>query len=66
MQATVASYDAQTHTGSVVADDGVRIPFAAEALTGARLRLLRPGQRVRIDVDGDGGITHLQIVTLSG
>lgn len=66
MQATVASYDPQTHAGSVLADDGVRIPFTAEALAGTRLRLLRPGQRVRIDIDADGAIRHLQIITLAG
>lgn len=66
MQATVASYDAGTRSGSVLADDGVRIPFTADALAGSRLRLLRPGQRVRIETDSDGTIRRLQIVTLSG
>lgn len=66
MQATVASFDDETRSGSVLADDGVALPFAAAALEGSRLRLLRPGQRVRISVGADGGIERLQIVTLSG
>jgi len=66
MQATVASFDAESRTGSVLADDGVRLPFLAAALADSRLRLLRPGQRVRVEVDANGAITRLQILTLAG
>ncbi|HET7326965.1 MAG TPA: 2-phospho-L-lactate guanylyltransferase [Nocardioidaceae bacterium] len=66
MQATVASYDDQTGSGTVLADDGVELPFAAAALEGSRLRLLRPGQRVRVSIGAAGAVDRLQIVTLSG
>ncbi|MFI2241337.1 hypothetical protein [Streptomyces chrestomyceticus] len=59
MQATAYTYDAQTRSGSVLLDDGTPLPFDAAAFDAGGLRLLRPGQRVRIDVevmdDADGG-----------
>ncbi|HET7358404.1 MAG TPA: hypothetical protein VFJ09_17200 [Nocardioidaceae bacterium] len=65
MQATVMRYDAATLTGAVVLDDGTELPFPAEALDGTGLRLLRPGQRVRIETTGNGDrVTSLQILTL--
>jgi len=65
MQATVMRYDAATLTGAVVLDDGTELPFPAEALAGTGLRLLRPGQRVRIETaDGGDRVTSLQILTL--
>ncbi|HSE69657.1 MAG TPA: hypothetical protein VLA97_02785 [Nocardioidaceae bacterium] len=68
MQATVATYDPTTHAGTVLLDDGVEIPFPPDALAGTGLRLLRPGQRVRIETDGSGAdlhVRHLQILTLT-
>ncbi|UNO39740.1 hypothetical protein [Streptomyces sp. MST-110588] len=50
MQATAYTYDAQTRTGSVLLDDGTPLPFDAAAFDAGGLRLLRPGQRVRIEV----------------
>ena len=68
MQATVSSFDPATSTGTVLLDDGVELPFDANALVGSGLRLLRPGQRVRLQTD-DGGspprIVRLQILTLA-
>jgi cold shock CspA family protein len=68
MQATVASYDPETASGTVLLDDGVEVGFAGDALRGSRLRLLRPGQRVRLETTGSGSslqVTRLQIVTLA-
>lgn len=68
MQATVSSFDAATISGTVLLDDGVELPFRADALTGTGLRLLRPGQRVRLETSGDGDgleVLRLQIITLS-
>jgi len=65
MQATVMRYDAATLTGAVVLDDGTELPFPADALAGTGLRLLRPGQRVRIQTTDRGDrVTSLQILTL--
>lgn len=68
MQATVATYDPSTSAGSVLLDDGVELPFGPEALEGSGLRLLRPGQRVRLETAGDGAVTEilrLQVITLA-
>ena len=67
MQATVFRYDPQTRGGSVLLDDGVELPFDGVALEGTGLRLLRPGQRVRLEVTGVGAalqVARLQILTL--
>lgn len=68
MQGTVSAFDADTHAGRVLLDDGVELTFTGDALTGSRLRLLRPGQRVRLATTGEGAglrIERLQILTLS-
>ena len=68
MQATVSSFDPDTFTGSVLLDDGVAVPFPAQALAGSGLRLLRPGQRVRLETTGAGDtlrVDKLQIITLT-
>ncbi|MFI0736593.1 hypothetical protein ACH4PU_00560 [Streptomyces sp. NPDC021100] len=50
MQATAYTYDPETRCGSVLLDDGTPVPFDAEAFDAGGLRLLRPGQRVRIEL----------------
>ena len=68
MQATVSRYDDATRAGAVLLDDGLELPFTADALLRTGLRLLRPGQRVRISVSGDGTgrqVDSLQILTLA-
>jgi 2-phospho-L-lactate guanylyltransferase len=67
MQATVAAFDETTGAGSVLLDDGTGIGFGREALAGTGLRLLRRGQRVRIETAGAGAtltVVRLQILTL--
>ena len=68
MQATVSRFDDSTRSGAVFLDDGVELTFDAEALLGTGLRLLRPGQRVRLEISGSGvdrRIDRLQILTLA-
>jgi cold shock CspA family protein len=64
MQGTVSAFDDDTRSGTVLLDDGRELTFEGEALQGTGLRLLRPGQRVSLDVDGDLRIRRLQILTL--
>jgi len=68
MQATVSSFDPTTCAGAVLLDEGVELPFTASALEDSGLRLLRPGQRVRLETVGDGAdlqVLRLQILTLA-
>ncbi|HEY7043428.1 MAG TPA: hypothetical protein VH419_07160, partial [Nocardioidaceae bacterium] len=62
-QGTVWAFDPDAQSGSVVLDDGTSLPFDARAFAVSGLRLLRPGQRVRVEVS-DGAVTGLTILTL--
>ncbi|WP_052852016.1 hypothetical protein [Streptomyces avicenniae] len=64
MQATAYTYDPATRSGSVLLDDGTPLRFGADAFDAGGLRLLRPGQRVRIEVAGEGTDRHVTFVTL--
>lgn len=63
MQATAYTFESETRSGSVLLDDGTPVDFDAAAFDAGGLRLLRPGQRVRIErADGDSG--NITLVTL--
>lgn len=64
MQATAYTYDPETRSGSVLLDDGTPLPFDAAAFDAGGLRLLRPGQRVRIEVEGLEGTPEGRRVVL--
>lgn len=64
MQATAYTYDPETRAGSVLLDDGTPVPFDAAAFDAGGLRLLRPGQRVRIRTEGTGTDRRAVFVTL--
>lgn len=65
MQGTVHTFDAATGAGTVLLDDGSAVPFPASAFAASGLRLLRPGQRVRIDVEGEGPARVAVFVTIA-
>ncbi len=54
MQATVHRFDPATGAGTVVTDDGLVLPFDPEAFAASRLRHLRTGQRLTVEVSGEG------------
>ncbi|MCK8677050.1 MULTISPECIES: hypothetical protein [Streptomyces] len=64
MQATAYTYDPGTRSGSVLLDDGTPVDFPASAFDAGGLRLLRPGQRVRIETEGEGEARRITLVTL--
>ncbi len=64
MQGTVATFDEQTGAGSVLLDDGTELVFPGEAFARSGLRLLRLGQRVRLDRDETGVISKVTLPTL--
>jgi CspA family cold shock protein len=63
MQGVIKSYDPATGDGSVVRDtpDMTEYDLAANALEGSVLRMLRQGQRVLFELDGDGRATTLRL-----
>ena len=63
MQATVATFDPATGSGTVLTDDGRRVAFDGAAFAAGGLRLLRLGQRVRLDT-ADGRVVRVTLVTL--
>jgi len=63
MQGTVATFDEHDHHGSLLLDDGSAVDFGPEAFAASGLRLLRIGQRVRIEHDA-GRIVRVTLPTL--
>ena len=62
MQGVVKSYDPGTGDGVVVRDaDRSEYDLAAGALAGSVFRMLRQGQRVVFDLDGEGRATRLRL-----
>ena len=62
-QATVATFDAATGAGTVLLDDGRQESFDGEAFAAGGLRLLRLGQRVRLEYE-NGRVVRITIHTL--
>ena len=65
MQATVATFDPETGTGTLLLDNGTRLAVPAAAFAASGLRLLRLGQRVKVDRDGQGTVTRITLVTFT-
>lgn len=65
MQGTVATYDPETRSGTLLLDDGTTLEYPPEAFAASGLRLLRLGQRVRIDRDESGQVTRLTLPTFT-
>lgn len=59
----MARFDPGTREGEVLLDDGARLEFDAAAFAASGLRLLRPGQRVQLDHDGDR-VTRVTLPTM--
>lgn len=64
MQGTVATYDPQTRSGTLLLDDGAEVAFPAAAFDASGLRLLRLGQRVRVEHDEHGTVRRITLPTL--
>lgn len=67
MQATVRLFDPRSRSGTVLLDDGVELPYDGAAFDAGGVRLLRVGQRVRIEVEGQAPsrrVTFLTVATL--
>jgi 2-phospho-L-lactate guanylyltransferase len=62
-QGTVASFDPARRSGTVLLDDGTQLGFDAPAFDASGLRLLRLGQRVRLEWRNER-ISLLTLVTM--
>jgi cold shock CspA family protein len=65
VQGTIRQFAPDRRDGSVLLDDGSDVPFGAAAFDAGGLRLLRPGQRVRLERDTNGDVTLVTIVTFA-
>ena len=62
MQGVIKAFDPSTGTGLILRDtDLSEHELASNALEGSIFRMLRPGQRVVFDLDGDGLATRLRL-----
>jgi cold shock CspA family protein len=62
MQGVVRMYDPQSGEGVVMRDtDRAELVLASGALEGSLFRMLRQGQRVNFQLDGDGRVTRVRI-----
>jgi CspA family cold shock protein len=63
VQGVVRIYDPQTGEGIVVTDtaDRAELVLAPDALDGSLFRMLRQGQRINFELDGDGRATRVRI-----
>lgn len=64
---TATTFDPTTRTGTVRLDDGTELDYDAAAFAAGGLRLLRTGQRVRIetsDSTGSGTVIVVSVPTL--
>lgn len=64
MQGTVSEFDQESRSGVVLLDDGTPVRFGAEAFDAGGLRLLRLGQRLRLEADEAGRVVRVTIPTM--
>ncbi|MBN1173227.1 MAG: cold-shock protein [Micromonosporaceae bacterium] len=63
LQGTVATFDPATHAGTVLLDNGAQVNFSDASFSASGLRLLRPGQRVRLERNDQGSIERVTLIT---
>jgi 2-phospho-L-lactate guanylyltransferase len=63
--ATAHTHEGATGAGSVLLDDGRVLRYGAPAFEAGGLRLLRPGQRVVVDLDADLDSPGAQVLRVS-
>lgn len=59
------TFSPDSRSGSVLLDDGIELPFDRAAFDAGGLRLVRFGQRVRVEVAGEGADRRVVFLTLS-
>ena len=61
MQGTIATFDPDTRSGTLLLDDGSELAFGTDAFDRSGLRLLRLGQRVTVEPGEGGTIRRVRI-----
>ncbi|GAA0801323.1 cold-shock protein [Spirilliplanes yamanashiensis] len=61
MQGTVATFDPDTRTGTLVLDDGSELAFPEAAFAASGLRHLRQGQRLTVETDAERGVIRVSL-----
>jgi 2-phospho-L-lactate guanylyltransferase len=64
VQGTVKDFDPESRSGHVLLDDGSEVVFGTAAFDAGGLRLLRLGQRVRMESGDDGEVRRITLVTM--
>jgi 2-phospho-L-lactate guanylyltransferase len=64
MQGTVATFDHETRSGTVLLDDGSTVAFDTAAFDASGLRFVRLGQRLRLERGTDGNIVKVTLPTM--
>ncbi|HEX6077579.1 MAG TPA: cold-shock protein [Micromonosporaceae bacterium] len=64
VQATVATFDPATRTGTALLDDGREVTFDSVAFDASPLRYLRLGQRITLQHDQTGRLVRITLPTL--
>jgi cold shock CspA family protein len=55
MQGTIKEFDGESRSGSLLTDDHNEVVFDSGSFADDSIRVLRFGQRVRFEVEEDGG-----------
>jgi 2-phospho-L-lactate guanylyltransferase len=66
VQGSVHRFDPSTGAGSVLLDDGTEVPFDPDAFARSGLRLLRLGQRLTVELAGQGADQRAVGLRLNG
>lgn len=65
MQGTIATFDPDTRSGTILLDDGTELTYDSVAFDASGLRLLRLGQRVDIDSEPGVGVRKVRFPGIS-
>ena len=65
MQGTIKGFDETARTGSLLTDDRTEIAIDERSLQEDAIRTLRFGQRVRFDVEEEGGTKVARRLTIA-
>lgn len=65
MQGTIATFDPDTRSGTILLDDGTELAYDAAAFEASGLRRLRSGQRVDIEAEPGVGVRKVRFPGIS-